>query len=547
MRGLGARARLWAAAIALPLAASACASKPPAKPPASASTVEVQYENNPAPPPAKAQAAVPPLPAFWKDRKDLIQAPPPPPPAALALPKVERFTLKNGLEVVAVSRADLPVVGFSLAVKSGGYDEEKGKNLGVADFTAAMLRRGTETRSADQISSAIDFVGGSLDTAAGDESSSATCAALSKDSKLCLDLLADIMLHPSFPEAEMGEVRDQMLASVAGVFDNPQDLASEHFANQLFGEKHPDGWVLTPEDVNKITRADLVAFWKKFYRPNNAILAVAGDVDAPRLRAELERAFGRWERAAVPARPAFKIPEAAGTRILLVDRPDLTQATMILGHRGIRHADPQWYAVTLMNYVLGGSDFSSRLMTEVRSKRGLTYGIGSSFGASLYEGAFRVSASTKNDSTWEALLASVNEIRRMKAEGPAHDELDKAKGYYAGSTPFSLQTAAGVAASIVGAELHGLGIDYVRDLALRLAAVDDAQAKAAAADFLFPDTLIVVIVGKGDVVEPQLAKTGIRYERINFKEPISYAARARLRKQRAPAPGAAPAAPQPAR
>jgi zinc protease len=364
------------------------------------------------------------------------------------------------------------------------------------------------------------------------------------------------MLHPSFPEAEMGEVRDQMLASVAGVFDNPQELGSEHFANQLFGEKNPEGWVLTPEDVNKITRADLVAFWKKFYRPNNTILAVAGDVDAPRLRADLERAFGRWERADVPARPAFKIPEAAGTRILLVDKPDLTQATMILGHRGIRHADPQWYAVTLMNYVLGGSDFSSRLMMEVRSKRGLTYGIGSTFGASLYEGAFRVSASTKNQSVWEALLASVNEIRRMKAEGPTADELAKAKGYYAGSTPFSLQTAAGVAASIVGAELHGLGIDYVRDLALRLAAVDDAQAKAAAADFLFPDTLLVVIVGKGDVVEPQLAKTGIRYERINFKDPISYAARARLKKQRpspgpgpapAPAPGAAPAAPPPAR
>jgi zinc protease len=221
----------------------------------------------------------------------------------------------------------------------------------------------------------------------------------------------------------------------------------------------------------------------------------------------------------------------------------------MFGHRGVRHADPQWYAVTLMNYVLGGSDFSSRLMMEVRSRRGLTYGIGSSFGAPLYEGAFRVSASTKNESAWEALLASVNELRRMKTEGPTSGELAKAKGYYAGSTPFALQTAAGVAGSIVGAELHGLGIDYVRQLALRLAAVDDAQAKAAAADFLFPDTLVVVIVGKGDVVEPQLAKTGIRYERINFKDPISYAARARLRKQQqkqAP-PAPSPAAPPPAR
>ena len=159
----------------------------------------------------------------------------------------------------------------------------------------------------------------------------------------------------------------------------------------------------------------------------------------------------------------------------------------MLGHAGIRHADPRWYAVTLMNYVLGGSDFSSRLMTEVRSKRGLTYGIGSSFGGSLYEGAFRVSAATKNETVWDALLASVNEIRRMQTEGPTNGELDKAKGYYAGSYPFSLQAAAGIAGALVGAEEHGLGIGYVRDLPLRLAAVDEAQAKAAAKDFLHPD------------------------------------------------------------
>ena len=274
-----------------------------------------------------------------------------------------------------------------------------------------------------------------------------------------------MLLHPSFPESEMGDVRDQMLAAVASRYDNPGELAEAHFDNQLFGEKHPNGWVLTADDVRKIDRAKLEKFWKTFYHPNHAILAVAGDVDATRLRAQLEKAFHGWARANAPARPGWTIPPATGTRILLVDRPDLTQATIVLGHAGIKHADPRWYAVTLMNYVLGGSDFSSRLMTEVRSKRGLTYGIGSSFGASLYQGAFRVSAATKNETVWDALLASVNEIRRMQTEGPTHGELDKAKGYYAGSYPFSLQAAAGIAGALVGAEEHGLGIGYVRDLA----------------------------------------------------------------------------------
>jgi zinc protease len=198
----------------------------------------------------------------------------------------------------------------------------------------------------------------------------------------------------------------------------------------------------------------------------------------------------------------------------------------VLGHQGIKHADPRWYAATLMNYVLGGSDFSSRLMIEVRAKRGLTYGIGSSFGSTLYEGAFRVAASTKSETTWEALLASVNELRRMKTEGPTAVELDKAKGYYAGSYPFKLQTAAGVAQALVAAELHGLGAGYVRELPVRLAAVDEPAAKAAANELLHPDTMIVVIVGKAAAIEPQIANKGIAYEKINFKEPISAAARA---------------------
>jgi zinc protease len=333
----------------------------------------------------------------------------------------------------------------------------------------------------------------------------------------------------------MGEIRDQMLASLAARFDNPHELAGEHFDNLLFGENNPRGWVLTREDVQKITRDRLVTFWKTYYRPNNAILAVAGDVDPARLRPALEKAFGGWPKADVPARPSFKMVALKATRVLIVDKPDLTQASILLGHRGLRHADPMWFAATLMNYVLGGSDFSSRLMAEMRAKRGLTYGIGSTYGATLYDGAFQVSASTRNENVWETLVATVGELRKMKNEGPTAAELAKGKGYYAGSYPFNLQTAAGVAVGIVDAELHGLGIEYVRDFTLRMAAVDEAQTKEAAQTLLDPDNLLVVIVGKGDVIEKQIAPTGLRWERINFKDPISHAARAALHKQ-TPAP-----------
>jgi zinc protease len=323
----------------------------------------------------------------------------------------------------------------------------------------------------------------------------------------------------------MGQIRDQMLASLAGRDDDPHQLAGEHFDNLLFGEGHPDGWVLTPEHVHGITRDKVVAFWKAFYRPNNAILAVAGAIDPAVMKTRLARAFGGWSAAAIPPRPAFEIPAAHGPRVILVDKPELSQATLMFGHAGLRHADPDWYAVTLVNYVLGGSDFSSRLMQEVRSKRGLTYGIGSTFGASLYPSAFRISASTRNETAGEALAVTIGELRKMKAGGPTAIELEKAKGYYAGSTPFTLESAAGLARALVGADLHGLGVAYVRELAPRLAAVDVATADAAAKKWLDPDALAIAIVGRADAIAPQLKKAGLSFERVDAHAPISAMAR----------------------
>jgi zinc protease len=468
---------------------------------------------------------------YWEGRSDLIRPPAPPPAVELTLPRVDRWKLKNGLDVVAVPRRGLPIVSFSIAIKAGGYDEQKNRTQGVADFVAAMLRKGTRKRGAEAIADAVDGVGGGLDAAAAMEHSTATCSVLAKDAALCLDLLAEMLLTPTFPEGEMAEIRDQILASLAARTDDPHQLAAEHFDNLFFGEGHPDGWVLSDEHVRAITRDTLVAFWKDYYRPNNAMLAVAGDFDVGTIKAQIGRAFGSWRSAPIPIRPDVQIPRVKGTRVVLVDKPDLTQATLMFGHRGIRHGDSDWYATTLVNYVLGGSDFSSRLMTEVRSKRGLTYGIGSSFGATLYEGAFRISAATRNETAWDALSVTVDEVRKMKNLGPSADELAKAKGYYAGSVPFELESAAGIARGIVAAELHGLGIAYVRRLPLRLAGVDEGAARAAAQSHLDPDDMVIVVVGRASIIEAHLRESSgglipaITVERIDYRAPISAAKR----------------------
>jgi zinc protease len=472
---------------------------------------------SPSPPPRAATSTAPrPEASYWAGRRDLIAAPAPPHAVELALPPVERSTLDNGLEVMMVAKTTLPIVSFSIAVKAGSYDEQRDGNQSVADFVAAMLRKGTRTRTADQISRAIDFVGGALDGGAGAEHSTLTCSALAKDATLCLDLMADVLLRPTFPESEIAEVRDQMLAGLAARSDDPHLLAADQLDNLIFGDAHPDGWYLLPRHIQAITREKMQTFWSTFYRPNNALLAIAGSFDPVKMRAAVRSAFSGWAAAPIPPRPHFQIPAPQPTRIVLIDKADLTQATLMFGHGGIRHADPDWYAATLANYVLGGSDFSSRLMIEVRSKRGLTYGIGSSFGASLYAGAFRVSAATRNETVGEAFAVSVAEMRRMKNDGPTVDELAKAKGYYAGSTPLGLESASELAGSLVLAELHGLGTNYVRRLALALSAVTEAEAKAAAARWLHPDTLSVVLVGKAAAIVPQLDAAHLPYRLVDY-------------------------------
>jgi zinc protease len=476
--------------------------------------------------------------SYWQNRKDLIKAPPPPPARPLALPRIERWTARNGLEVIAVPRAAPPVVTFGVAITAGLYDETRA-SLGVSSFTAEMLRKGTKRRTADQIAQAIDDVGGSLATGSASERSSVECTVLSRDADLCLDLIADLLVQPTFPAEEMGEVRDALLGVIKQRYDDPHALAGAHFDNLVFGDDHPDGWVAMPEDIVRVTRDDLVRFWTTFYRPNNSVLVAAGDLDVARLHAAVDQRLAAWRAAPVPARRPLVVPARQGKRFILVDKDDLSQATLVFGHGGIKHSDPDWYAATMVDYVLGGSDFSSRLMVEVRAKRGLTYGISSSFGASLYQGVFEVSAATRNESAWAALDVSLGEIRRMKAEGPTADELAKARGFFAGSTPFNLQSVASLAASIAEAELHGLGVAYVRDLPVRLAGVDVAQARTAAAAHLFPDDITVVIVGKGSAVAPQLERAGVTFERVDYRAPISVAARAAA----AAAPGPAPRKP----
>lgn len=496
---MSARMRL---AIAIALSSGAALGAPPEKP--------VQHE-------LPAEIAPPATAGVWIVPPKLKQS------TKVNLGKVERFTLPNGLLVIAVPRHSVPSVQVSLAVRGGGADDPV-ERAGLAQFTASMLRKGTATRSSDQIAEAIDSVGGSLDADAQNDGTFVSCHARAKELALCLDLVSDLAEHPSFPESEMGEIREQLQADVESAKDHPRALAAEHLMNLYFGDGDTRGRPTSERSLAAIDRAQLVEFHGRFFAPNNAVLAISGDVDEKALRGALAKAFGGWKRRAVPKRLPEKLPQGTAMRVRLVDKPDATQSVIDLAGAGIAHRSPDYLAVRLMNYALGGGSFSSRLMKVVRSDNGKTYGASSRYDTGRDPGPFLVNTFTRNAETAATLKLVLDEIAKMRAGGPNGDELDAAKGNLIGGYGLRLETGSDLAGALLGAELDGLPPGFVEKYPAAMAKVTLAEAKQAGAAHLQPTAL--VIVGRAAEVKPLLEQAGFHVdEEVAYEQAVSAADR----------------------
>lgn len=470
-----------------------------------------------APPPE--EAAPPAARDPWTGRTDLIKPPPTKAPSAVTLPTVERFTLPNGLAVLVVKSDRLPTVSMQLAVRAG-HGEEPLARLGVAELTANVLPKGTKKKSALAIAKAIDFVGGSITADASLEATWVTCSALAKDQATCLELLPEMVLSPSFPQEEIDKAKALMIAELGRRLDDTGALAAAHAQNLLWGNDHVRGWVTSPAWIGKLTRADLVAWHKTWFVPGNAQLAVAGDVDIPKLKAALTRAFGGWKKAAVPAPPRYPEPARRALTVRLVDKPGLTQTQIRVAQLGIRHDDVQFFPTLVWNYALGGGAFSSRLMTVVRSQGGKTYGASTAFDRDLERGALVASTFTRTEETVATLRLVLEEMGKMRDGGPTADEVDAAIANLAGGYALRLTGADDIAAALVTADLHGLSQAYVTDFPLLVSRVSAEEAAEAARAILAPETAAVVLVGDGAKVGPQLEAAGIPFEKVGFTDPI---------------------------
>ncbi|HEX2222728.1 MAG TPA: pitrilysin family protein, partial [Thermoanaerobaculia bacterium] len=332
------------------------------------------------------------------------ESPPPAQPAReVRIPEVHEKTLPNGLRVVVLENHEQPSVSLRVVVPAGRVDDRP-ERAGLASATASLLNKGTATRSAREIAEAIDFVGGTLYAQASTDSSYAQTQLTSDQIDLGLELLADVVLRPSFPAEEVERWRKQTLNGLQVQLQSPEYLAQAVFERALFGE-HPYGLpaIGTPQSVSALQRDDFVRFHQERYVPNGAIVTVAGDVKPAEAFAKVERHFGAWKKGAEPKRPAMSAGKAApARRILVVDKPDAVQTQIYVGQLGVSYTDPGMFNAMVYSSVLGGG-VSSRLYKEIRRDRGLSYGAYSGFQTPVQTGSFQATTSTKTESTMQAL------------------------------------------------------------------------------------------------------------------------------------------------
>lgn len=442
----------------------------------------------------------------------------------IQLPPIKTITLENGLKVIVIEQPTLPIIQFSLRVRVGAIHEPTDRT-GLATFTASMLRQGTTTRTADEISEAIDFVGGSLGASADVERTDVTARVLKKDLQVGLDLLADVVQNPSFPEKEMGIIRNQLIADVRSTQDDPESLAAAHLDFALFGTIHPLGRAMSEQSLNAITRDDLVTFHGMYYRPNNSVLAVAGDVKADEIIQLVKKAFGNWQRADIPPAPLPEPVKLQGYKVRFVHKPGQTQTHIEIGHFGLAVTDPDYIPTILANYVLGGGVFSSRLLQIIRSKAGKTYSIFSYFPSYSFPGYFRISTFTRNEQAFETLQLIVDEFKKFKEGGITQEELQAAQDNIAGSYILRLETLSGLATTVLNNDFYGFGMDRSRNWRKLIRSVTLEQANQAIKDRFDPENLAIVLLSDIKTLEGRTELIpGISLESVNvvnWLEPVT--------------------------
>jgi zinc protease len=415
------------------------------------------------------------------------------PMPAAAAPIAHREVLPNGIVLLVAERPDVPIVVARVFLKAGSVFDPADKG-GLANLTSSLVTRGTAKRTGVQLDDAIEFVGGSLEAGAGRDGLTVSLSVLKRDLGLGLDLLAEVVLSPTFPEAELTRKVAQIQAAIKRSEEDPSTVAARVLASLVY-PNHPYGKPVegTIESVGKLTRDDVVAFHREHVRPDGAIVAVVGAITVDEARRHVLARLGNWTRSSTPP-PAVGPAIASGQTRSETLTKDLSQATIMLGRQAIRQIDPDYFSLAVASYVLGGGS-ASRLYARVRDEGGLAYSVYSYVSPARYAATFVVAAQTRVGEVPKVSDLVREELTRMVGGTVSEDELRLAKDYLIGSFPLRLDTTAKVADFIVAIEEQGLGLDYADRYKTSVARVTAGDVQRVATRFMAPDTFNRVVVG----------------------------------------------------
>lgn len=409
-----------------------------------------------------------------------------------ALPPVHRQVLPNETVLLVSEDHSLPFVTLQLLIDAGSGKDPAGEE-GLARLTARGLLLGTARRSAKALNEELDYLGASLDAAAGRDYATVALRVMKKDLDKGLALLQEILTEPVFPAEEVQKEVDKTLAAIRAEEDQPEAVADKAFQENLYSQgpyKYPvEG---TEKSLVRIKRDTLERFYRKYYRPGNSIMAVVGDVTPKEIQGRLTSSLEKWKGEKVaPESPPTVF--AKGPKAVHIQRP-LTQANIILGQSGVRRDNPDYYALTVMNFILGGGDFSSWLMQEIRIKRGLAYYVGSGFEPGKEPGSFKIALQTKNNSAKEAISLAREQTERIRKEKVSPRDLGGAQKYLVGSFPMRFDTQAKLANFLLQVEYYRLGLDYMEKYPRLIQAITGDEVLRVAQKYLHPENSILVVV-----------------------------------------------------
>ena len=405
----------------------------------------------------------------------------------------KRTVLNNGMVLLTSEQRALPMVSIELLIDAGSR-YEPADQAGLANLTSKLLIYGTKQRTAVQISDTLDFIGSSLETGCGQDTASVSMTVLKKDLATGLELLADVLTQSTFPQAEIDRQKQAIIASIRAAEEEPGTVAAKAFAAALFPDS-PYGRPVEGSEasVKALQQKSLRDFFARNYRSNRSIIAVVGDVSEQEIAKTLNGAFQTWPKGE-PSGQALVPAKVGESKVLRINK-DLTQANIVLGHNGVARGNPDYYAIQVMNYVLGGGGFSSRGMDSIRNERGLAYSVYSYFAAEKSHGAFEFIMQTKNETALEAIRIATEEMRRMREQPVMEQELNDAKDYLIGSFPLRFDTNRKVAGFLTQVEYFKLGLDYPDRYADLIRKVTGDDVQRAAKQYLQPERLITVMVG----------------------------------------------------